>query len=401
MSKVLIKKGFRVALVFLAVQALALSLLFAVFNVLDWPHAGSRAPKTPELVVYAYDSFLAPGGLGAQIIPLFEKKFDCHVRALASGDATQLLTRLELDAKRGKPTAHVVVGVDQQLWERVKKWVEPWGSWTPLGYEDRVEPSLKRERGFLPYDYGVFALMMDRLQMEELKIPYPPGGVMSIRELLDPKWKRNIILEDPRTSTPGLAFLLYSAQVLQGDTWTFWEKFRGQWLTLTPGWGAAYGLFLKKEAPFVWSYTTSQAYHREMAKEGERQAGKPPRYQAILFKEGQPYQIEGAVLIKGAFETGKSPQLIEPGPQGRGFPRLDDSRKLAQKFLEYLISPEVQKMVPKKAWMMPVLLNLKNTEVPVSFRDLPRPLKWVETQTDIMEMTKLLSRWKETVGRSF
>jgi thiamine transport system substrate-binding protein len=188
----------------------------------------STVSTPPELVLYAYDSFLAPGGLGAQIIPLFEKKFECRVRALASGDGTQLLTRLELDVKRRKPTAQVVVGIDQQVWDRAKQWVEPWGSWTPLGYRDLIETSVTLGKGFLPYDYGVFALIMDRLQLVELNIQIPPGGVLSIQELLDPKWKRNIILEDPRTSTPGLAFLLYSTQILEGNAWPFWEKFRGQ-----------------------------------------------------------------------------------------------------------------------------------------------------------------------------
>jgi thiamine transport system substrate-binding protein len=155
-------------------------------------------------------------------------------------------------------------------------------------------------------------------------------------------------------------------------------------LTLTPGWNAAYGLFLKKEAPFVWSYLTSQAYHSEMAREIARETdgktGKPlPRYQAVLFKEGQPFQVEGAALIKGDAHS-------------------KESQILARKFLEFLISPEVQKMVPKKAWMMPVL---KGIEVPDSFRDLPLPLRLVQTQTDPTEMTKLLSRWKEIVGRSF
>lgn len=335
---------------------------------------------TPELVLYANDSFVAPRSLGALIIPIFEKKLGCRVRALASGDGAQLLTRIELDAQRGKSTAQLVVGIDERSWEKAKQWVEPWGDWTPAGYQNLVETSLTLGRGFLPYDYGVFALMMDRQLMAELKLQVPTEGLLSFQELLAPQWRRNIILEDPRTSGPGLAFFLFSLQALktkregQEDAWVFWEKFRGQWLTLTPGWSAAYGLFLKKEAPLVWSYITSQAYHQEMA-----DSGKPLRYQAVLFREGQPFQIEGAALMKSGSHS-------------------KESKILARKFLEFLISPEVQKMVPKHAWMMPVL---KGVELPESYRNLPRPLKLVQTQTDPTEMTKLLSRWKDIVGRSF
>jgi thiamine transport system substrate-binding protein len=370
------KRVSQVLLVFIFIQT---SIQFA--------DAGQISSARPELVVYAYDSFVAPGGLGAQIIPLFEEKYKCRVRTLNSGDGAQLLTRLELDAKRGKPTAQIVVGIDQQIWKSVQQWVEPWGDWTPVGYQNLIKIADTPGRGFLPYDYGVFALMMDRLQMEDLKIQIPPSRVLSIQELLSPRWKRNIILEDPRTSTPGLAFLIYSARVLENEVWGFWEKFRGQWLTLTPGWNAAYGLFLNKEAPLVWSYMTSQAYHQEKQESGEKgetavkrkEIGLNSRYQAILFQEGQPYQVEGVALVKGAFQT-------------------QESRLLARKFLEFLISIEVQKMIPKKTWMMPVL---RGVELPESFRDLPRPKKWIGTQIDPTEMKKLLSRWKEIVGRSF
>src|SRR5206468_2130798 len=115
-----------------------------------------------------------------------------------------------------------------------------------------------------------------------------------LTELSAPAWKRKLILEDPRTSTPGLDFVLYARAALGERAREFWRGLRGQWLTLAPGWDAAYGLFLKEEAPLVWSYTTSQAYHEE---HGDA-AGENRRYSAILFEEGQPIQVEGAALVK-------------------------------------------------------------------------------------------------------
>lgn len=268
----------------------------------------SSVPTLPQLIIYTYDSFLSPGGLGPTIFPLFEKKHQCHIRALSVGDAGSILTRLILDERRGKPTAQLAVGIDQNVWEEGRERFESWDRWLPQGYS-QLKKDFQIGSGFLPYDYGIFALMADRQNFESL----------SLQDLIQPKWKRNIILEDPRVSTPGLAFLLYTQAVLGSSVWLFWKELKKQWLTLTPGWDTAYGLFLKEEAPLVWSYTTSQAYHEE---HGDRPDSKR-RYRAILFQEGQPYQVEGAALVKGNFKS-------------------EQEKELAREFLEFLISPEVQ-----------------------------------------------------------
>jgi thiamine transport system substrate-binding protein len=345
------------------------SLLWILFSLLSAPaHAAPPGDRLPELVIYTYDSLVAKGGLGASIFPIFEKKYGCHIRALASGDGGQLLTRLELDAKRNKVLAHVVLGIDRPIWERAQPWIEKWGEWIPTGYAD-LDSHTQIQKGFLPYDYGVLAMMGDHQMLDELKLKPP----VSIQSLTQPEWKRNIILEDPRTSTPGLTFLLYTQSVLGSAVWDFWRKFQTQWLTLAPGWDAAYGLFLRKEAPLVWSYSTSQAYHEEHGDTGDSHR----RYEAFFFKEGQPIQIEGAALVRGAF---KSPA----------------ERKLAQNFLEFLISPEVQKLIPKSNWMYPAR---KNTELPASFKKIPKPAKYISVVVQAKEIAEVLASWNRTVDR--
>jgi thiamine transport system substrate-binding protein len=342
---------------------------FAFVFLLNFAFAQSQPlPQPPELVIYTYDSFVAPEGLGPAIFPIFEKQNRCRVRALASGDGAQILTRLELDARRGKPTAQLVVGIDQPLWERAKPWLESWGNWSPNGYS-RLSSELKIEQGFLPYDYGVLALMADQDVLRELGLKAP----VSLSDLLNSEWKRNIILQDPRTSTPGLAFLLFTRSVFGNSVWDFWKKFRSQWLTLTPGWDKSYGLFLKKEAPLVWSYLTSQAYHEE---HGDKNDSKR-RYSAVIFQEGQPVQIEGAAWVKGGI-------------------RSSQERDLAKKFLEFLITPEVQKLIPQKTWMMPVQ---KNVVLPKSFKNLPKPVKWISTFAQSKDIEESLSQWSRIVGR--
>lgn len=332
------------------------------FSVL-WTAFPSLALPAPELVLYTYDSFIAEGGIGPEIFPLFEKKCGCKLRVVSVGDGLQLLTRLQLDHERGVREADVVLGLDQQTWDRAKPWIESWGSWSPLGYS-QISPEVRLEKGFLPFDYGVFAFMADRQAMKEAGLTIP----RSLQDLLKSEWKRNFILEDPRTSTPGLAFVLYSQNVVPFES--FWKKLKQQWLTVSPGWAQAYGIFLKKEAPLVWSYTTSQAYHQE---HGDNP--KSRRYEAVLFDEGQPLQVEGAAMVKG---INASPEKLQ----------------LAKNFLNFLISPQVQSWIPGKNWMFPVL---KHTELPQSFSLLPRPKKLILLRKKSAEVNEILSQWRALV----
>src|SRR5262249_49694035 len=151
--------------------------------------------------------------------------------------------------------------------------------------------------------------------------------------------------------------------------------------TLAPGWEGAYQLFLRKEAPFVWSYVTSQAYHEENPPvpriDGDSSLKGMRRYEAVLFKEGQPVQIEGAVIVKGAMKK-------------------ESDLKLARKFLDFLISPEAQQWVTRKVWMMPVR---KDVPLPESFKRLPKPFKIVPVQAKGKEIEDSLAQWNRVTSQ--
>lgn len=355
---------------------------------------GLVGDRRQELVVYTYDGFVAKGGLGPEIFPLFEKRCDCRVRALPVGDGQQILARLQLDFERGTPVAQVVIGLDQPAFNRARPWLKRWGGWRPSAWRRirrEVRPDGAGEDGgsdgggdgdkdgFLPYDYGFFAFMADTRHLARqagtsagaLSGMPPPAFPRSFRDLLGPSWKRGLLLEDPRTSTPGLAFVLYAdaiqTRALTGesaakktpDLRAFWRGFRGQWLTLAPGWDQAYGLFLGEQAPLVWSYTTSQAYHEE-------HGDLTHRYRAVLFDEGQPIQVEGAALIRGSESV------------------------LARRFLDFLLSREVQERIPLHSWMYPVR---EATTLPASFEHLPYPKKVIHLPSDPATIAAALRRW--------
>jgi thiamine transport system substrate-binding protein len=117
----------------------------------------------------------------------------------------------------------------------------------------------------------------------------PPA---SLKELVEGDPDQKIVIQDPRTSTPGLGLLLWIKSVYGDDAAAAWEKLSGRVLTVTPGWSEAYGLFTSGEAPMVLSYTTSPAYHMVVE--------ETDRYRAAEFSEGHYLQIEVAGLLANA-----------------------------------------------------------------------------------------------------
>ncbi len=331
----------------------------------------AKAPivaKTPVVLrVLVYDSLMSKSGLGPELVRRFEAQCNCKLEMLPSGDGGQMIARLALDAERGKASAQVVIGLDQTHWARALPFLEPhelqhslriWAA--PVRELFAVAPGSSEADRVVPFDYGPFSFIADTEALKKSKIELPK----KLGDLLKPEWKRQIVLEDPRTSMPGLAFVGFTHEALGEYAWSgFWPGLRTQWLTLAGGWDAAYGLFLKGEAPLVWSYVTSQAYHAEHGDQAKR-------YRAVMLEEGAPIQIEGAALVRGAFA---------PGPQG------DAQKEKARALLEFLVSLEFQEEVPQKNWMYPALEAAK---LPTSFKELPKPTKIWKLRGDSAQWLK-------------
>jgi len=316
----------------------------------------SAAPPQ-ELRVLSYQS------MDFALIQGFEKKCSCKVLIQTAGDGAQILSKLELAAVRKRMDAQVVVGIDQTLWPQASKYAV--NLEVSLDAVPEVGDMGPAFLGFVPLDWGVMALMM---RDGELQAP------VSWNTLLEARLRKRLILEDPRTSTPGFGFVWGASQAVQ-DPKSYFSKLRTQWLTLASGWSGAYGLFLNQQAPLVWSYTTSQAYHVAHA---EKHPGEKVQYRAlyraVVFEEGNPIQIEGAFAVRDAVRT-------------------PEERKLARDFLAYLVSSDVQQEIALKQWMFPALRGVK---LPQAFAGLPKPrriLKWDPAQHDFRALTRAWEGW--------
>jgi thiamine transport system substrate-binding protein len=289
---------------------------------------GHAQAEKPLLTVYTYSGFTSEYGPGALIKERFEAGCGCRLEWVTSDDAGTLLARLKLE---GESTgADVVLGLDTNYIPQAKAT----GLFAPHGIDNTGLdlPVEWTDDTFVPFDWSWFAFVYD-----ETKLPDPPE---SLRALIEAPDGPKIIIQDPRTSSPGLGLLVWMRGVFGEDADEAWRKLAPKIVTVTQGWSEAYSLFLKGEADMVLSYTTSPAYHIA--------AEKQDQFKAAIFPEGHYLQVEIA-----------------------GVTTVTDEPELARDFLRFMISDPFQSAIPEGNWMYPAALP--EGSLPASFEGLARP----------------------------
>jgi thiamine transport system substrate-binding protein len=318
--------------------------------------AAAPASAAETLTVYTYDGFPADYGPGPAIKTAFEKDCQCTLEWVTAGDGVALLNRLKLEGANSH--ADVVLGLDTSLTAEARAT----GLFEPHGITPKALaiPTPWTDDQFLPYDFAHFAVVYDS---EKLKTP-----PKSLAELVDGPADVKIALEDPRTSTPGLGFLLWMREVYGDKASEAWGKLKGRVLSVAPGWTEAYGLFTKGEAPMVLSYTTSPAYHVV--------AEKVTKYQAASFSEGHYLQIEVAGLVKSSTH-----------------------KDLAKKFLAFMMTPGFQDAIPTGNWMFPAAAT--SAPLPDAFGALVKPSKtFLYSPEEVAKNRKAwIDEWLAAMGK--
>lgn len=283
----------------------------------------AAAEEKKVLNIYCYDSFASEWGPGPALVEEFTAATGIEVNLKAPGDAVTVLSKVILE--KDSPTADLLIGPDNNLLARTlsEDVLEPYNA----AALNQIPSELKFDKSnhLLPFDWGYFAICYDSEVLET-----PPA---SLEDLTRPEYAKSLVLMDPRTSSPGMGFLLWTRAVYGGDYLDYWNRLAPSVLTVTESWSNGYGLFTSGEAPLVLSYSTSPVYHK-MWEETER-------YKAIDFAEGNYMQIEGVGVIKGAAHP-----------------------EAARKFIDYMLSPSGQTIIATNNIMMPVL---DGTELPEAF----------------------------------
>ena len=174
------------------------------------------------------------------------------------------------------------------------------------------------------------------------------------------KMKKVLIIQDPRTSTTGQDFLLWTI-ALYGNKWQdFWKQLKPSIKVVTQDWGEGFDKLLAGEAPLMVSYASNEAYSYEYY--------GGTKILTLIPKEGGYQQKEGTALVTKKI-----------------------TKKLAKDFIEFTLSNEFQSTVPLNNWMLPAA----NVKLPKSFDHYKHSSKYVSVSNNDIDknMEKWLKEW--------
>jgi len=314
----------------------------------------AQAEDRPVLTVMTYDSFVSEWGPGPAIEANFEKTCGCDLNFVGVGDGAALLARLRLEGAR--TDADIVLGLDTNLTAAAART----GLFAPHGRQgDTFDMPVSWEDPiFLPYDWGYFAFVHDRKNV--------PEAPASFVELADSDL--SVIIQDPRSSTPGLGLLLWVETAHGNASGDIWRDLSDNVLAVTKGWSEAWGMFLGGEADMVLSYTASPAYQLIVENDDSMAAAE--------FDEGHYMQVEVAGKIAST-----------------------DQPELADRFLEFMLSDGFQSVIPTTNWMYPA--RLPEAGLPQGFETLitPDPALLLPPDEAVTLRDLALGKWLEALSR--
>jgi thiamine transport system substrate-binding protein len=308
--------------------------------------------EVPVLTVLTYDSFASEWGPGPQVEAAFEAVCGCDLRFVTAGDGAALLSRVQLEGAASE--ADVVLGLDTNLTAAAT------ASGLFAAHGLTMEHNLPvpfADPLFLPFDWGWFAFVHNR-DLPQVPTSFPALADSDLR----------IVIQDPRSSTPGLGLVMW-VEATHGDgAGAIWEGLADNIVTVTPGWSEAYGLFLNGEADMVLSYSTSPAYH--LIAEGDDSKA------AALFDEGHYLQVEVAGMLAAA-----------------------DQPQLARDFLAFMGSPAFQDLIPTTNWMYPAVTPAAG--LPDGFETLVRPATSHLLAPDVAQARRAaaIETWRSALSR--
>ncbi len=313
----------------------------------------ASAQELPVLIVYTYDSFVADWGPGPAIETAFEATCACDLQFVAAGDGAALLGRVRLEGARSD--ADVVLGLDTNL---ITAAVDT-GLFAPHGISAPTldMPVEWADTTFLPYDWGYFAFVHNA-DLTNVPTDFKALGASDT----------TIVIQDPRSSTPGLGLLMWVKAAYGNEAASIWEALADNIVTVTPGWSEAYGLFLAGEADMVLSYTTSPAYHL-IAEEDDTMA-------AAAFNEGHYLQVE----VAGKLASSDQPEL-------------------ADAFLNFMLTDGFQAVIPTTNWMYPAVTP--EDGLPEGFETLIQPEQALLLAPDVAAQMRdaALDEWLTALSR--
>ena len=312
-----------------------------------------------------HDSF----AVSEEVVKAFEAVNHAKVVFLQSGDGGAVLNKAILT--KDAPLADVLFGVDNTFLSRALEAdiFEVYDS--PALQEIPDSFKLDSSKRALPVDYGDVCINYDKAYFAENNLTVP----RNLEELTNPEYKGLLVVENPATSSTGLAFL-FATIAHYGDAFTnYWQELKENGVVVVDGWETAYytnfsGSSGHGPQPMVVSYGTSPAAEVIFA---ETPLDDAPTA-SIIGPDTCFRQVEFVGILKGT-----------------------EHRALAEKFVDFMLSKGFQEDMPLQMFVYPANPNASLPEAFVKYAQVPaQPAsltpddiaanrdRWIEEWTDIV-----------------
>lgn len=329
--------------------------------------AGAQQERVVTLVTH--DSF----AIAEEVLAEFTAETGIRVEILQSGDAGEMLNKAILS--RGNPLGDVLFGVDNSFLGRALAndiflpYESPLLEFVPEAFQ------LDEAHRVTPIDYGDVCLNYDAAWFAE----QGPALPESLADLTRPAYRGLLVVENPATSSPGLAFMLATIGVFgtEGEyTWLdYWRQLVENEVRVVSGWETAYwGEFSLSggEYPLVVSYASSppaEVYFME-----ERPAEAPS---GAIVAEGTCFrQVEFAGVLAGSEQV-----------------------EAAQQLIDFMLGTRFQEDIPLQMFVFPVNVEAELPEVFVEYAAVAEaPAEVAPAQIDAMR-EEWIRAWTGTVLR--
>lgn len=330
--------------------------------------ATATASGPATLNVMTHDSF----AVTEELIRTFEQENNVKLNFIKSGDTGAALNRAILS--KGAPLADVFYGVDNTFLSRAldEDIFEPYNA--PALADIKEEFKLDDQNRALPVDFGDVCINYDKAYFTDKNLKVPEN----LKDLLDPEYKGLLVMENPATSSPGLAFLLASiAQFGEDEYLQFWSQLRDNGVVVVNDWETAYytnfsGSSGKGPQPMVVSYGSSPVAEMVFA---ETPPAEPPTASVVgpntCFR-----QIEFVGILKGT-----------------------QQRALAEKFVDFMLSTTFQEDMPMQMFVYPVNQKAVLPEAFQKYAQFPEQPAALDSAQIAANREKWIQAWSDTVLR--
>jgi len=318
------------------------------------------------LTVMTHDSF----AISEPVLQAFIDQYGSEVKFLKTGDTGTAVNKAIL--AKNAPLADVFYGVDNTFLSRALEEgiFESYDSPQLADIPDEFE--LDPQHRALPVDYGDVCLNYEKAYFAEKGLS-PPNN---LDDLLKPEYKSLLVVENPATSSPGLAFLLATiGRYGEQGYLDFWESLVENDVLVVNDWEIAYYTEFSRGGgtrPIVVSYGSSPPFEVIYA---ETPIEEPPTA-AVVSDESCFRQVEFVGILSGT-----------------------SNRELAEKWVDFMLSPTFQEDMPLQMFVFPINDKTNLDETFVKYLAVPKKPAYINPEEIAAKREEWIQAWTEIVLR--